>query len=642
MDDYKQILIYVLGFIWILFASDYFAKFFQKIHLPLITGFLVTGLVSGPHVLNLIEADSLDDLGFINDISLAFIAFAAGAELYLIEIRNRIKSIIWNTFGQFVITFIVGSLAVYFLAEYVPFMQAMSSGSRIAVAILAATIFVARSPSSAIAIISEMRAKGPFTQTAIGVTVVKDVLVIALFAICFSLSVTIISGVDFNLSIIFVLLLNLVLAIGAGYLLGKLIAVILSIRVRSEVRTIIVLAAGYGMFVLSHFIREISPSYLNFEIHIEPLLICIIASFVVINYSNSRLEFRKMLHDTGPMIYVAFFTLVGAMLSIDILAEVWMIALLLFVVRLVAMIIGAFVGSNLAGDPPLYKKIGWMPFVTQAGIGLGLATEVAGEFEIWGPEFATIIIAVIVLNQFVGPPLFKWAINIVGESHLKAETPIFDGKRDAIIFGLEDQSLALARQLQSHGWEVRIASLKDSNQVTEVDDVHIEFISELNLKTLKKLEAEKAEAIVLMLSDEENAMICELVYEHIGTREIIVRLYDRSYFNRFHELGAIIVEPATAMVGLLDHFVRAPYAASLLLGMEENQDTEDIEVVDKNIHGLALRDLRLPTDILILSVKRKDHLIITHGYTRLRLGDVITAVGSSESLEKLRISFEVE
>ncbi|MBT3750024.1 MAG: potassium transporter TrkA [Bacteroidetes bacterium] len=641
MDDYKQILIYVLGFIWILFSSKYFANFFQKIKFPLITGFLVTGIVCGPHVLNLIETEALEKLGFINDISLAFIAFAAGSELYLKDIRSRIRSIIWNTIGQLVATFVVSTVAVYFLASYIPFMQNMTTGVKLAVAILVATIFIARSPSSAIAVISEMRAKGPFTQTAMGVTVIIDVLVIVLFTICFSIAVTIVSGVAFNLSSFFILLLDLALAIGLGYLLGKVISGILALPIRILLKTLIILALGYGTFVLSHFIREVNVESLQFKLHLEPLLICIVASFSVTNYSKYRAEFRKILHDTGPLIYVAFFTLIGAMLSIDILVEVWFIALILFVVRLLAMIIGAYTGTVMAGDPAIFKRFGWMPYVTQAGVSLGLVTEIAGEVDGWGAEFATIIIAVVVLNQFVGPPLFKWAISRIGEAHVRAETPKFDGTRDAIIFGFEDQSLALARQLQKHNWGVKIASLKTMDEVTEASDVYIEFIDSLTLNTLKNIDAMKAEAIVLMLSDKENAIICELVYEHIGTREIIVRLNDRANFNRFHELGALIMEPSTAMVGLLDHLVRAPMATTMLLGMDEDHDTEDIEVLDRSIHGMALRDLRLPTDILILSVQRKGHMVVTHGYTRLRIGDIITVIGSDESLEELRLKFEV-
>ena len=118
------------------------------------------------------------------------------------------------------------------------------------------------------------------------------------------------------------------------------------------------------------------------------------------------------------------------------------------------------------------------------------------------------------------------------------------------------------------------------------------------------------------------------------------RLNKRENFNKFHELGVLIIEPSTAIVSLLDHFVRSPNAASLLLGMDEGQDSIDVEVANRDIHGMRLRELRLPSDIIILSVKRKGHIIISHGYTRLRLGDVITLVGAEKSLEEVMFKFE--
>ena len=102
----------------------------------------------------------------------------------------------------------------------------------------------------------------------------------------------------------------------------------------------------------------------------------------------------------------------------------------------------------------------------------------------------------------------------------------------------------------------------------------------------------------------------------------------------------MIVDPATAIVSLLDHFVRSPQAASLLLGMQGDQDSMDIEVLNPDMVGLRLRNLRLPSDVLVLSVKRGGNFIITHGYTRLRKGDILTMVGSKESLRQVALRFE--
>ncbi|MFC2116395.1 cation:proton antiporter [Bacteroidota bacterium] len=640
MENYLQILIYLAGFVIIAVASNQISRLFLRAKLPFVTGLLVIGIIAGPYVLDLIPQEAIADLDFVIDFALAFIAFTVGAELYLRELRSRFKSITGMTIGQLSITFILGSLAVFLIAEYIPFMNELNTESRIAVSLLAGTIFIARSPASIIAVVHEMRAKGPFTQTAIGVTVLTDFLVIILFTITITIGEALIAGTSFNLIYIILLLFDLLLAFVLGYALSKILGLIIILQSKSFVKTILILLAGFGIFALSHLIREWSLLYFNFEIYIEPLLICIIGSFFITNYSKHRIEFYKILHESRTAVYVIFFTLIGASISLGILATVWSIAIALFVIRLLTLVIAGFVGGFLGGDPVRFNRIAWMPYVTQAGVSLGLTAAVAGEFIGWGTEFATIIIAVIVLNQIVGPPLFKWAINLVGEGHARVIKPELTGMRTAIIFGIESQSLALARQLQEHNWDVKMATLMSDISDMKTSGINIQQISSLTMEAMEELEASKAETIVTMLSDKKNYQICELAFEHLGTKDIIVRLHDRENFDRFHELGALIVEPSTAIVSLLDHFVRSPQATSLLLGMEENQDTEKLEVQNPNLHGMALRKLRLPHDIIVLSVTRGGQMIISHGYTRLRKNDIVTLVGSSESLENVRLRFE--
>lgn len=627
------------GFAIVAVAANQIAGFFQKAKLPFITGVLVIGLFAGPFIFKLLPKGSGHSLQFINDISLAFIAFAAAAELYVKELRSRFKSIKWMTFGQLVVTFVVSSIAIYFLSGQINFMRDMNSANKIAVSILMATIFVARSPASAIAVINEMRAKGPFVQTAMGVTVVKDFLVILLFAICLSISTALVGGQPFSLNFMLILLAELAASFGLGWVVGKLLGLVMRIRMHQHIKTVLILAIGYGVYALYYFVKHETLHEFGKEFHLEPLLICIIGSFFVTNYSKFRYEFLKILEEVGPLIYVAFFTLTGASVSLDILPKVIGVALILFSLRLVTMILGSLVGGTLGGDKGLFRRIGWMPYVTQAGVGLGLATIVANAFPEWGNEFATIVIAVIVLNQFVGPPLFKWSINMVGESRLRANTPEFDGVRDAMIIGFESQSVALAKQLKEHGWEAEILTRKDVDPA-EYPEVKLIKVANYNLESLEAVDIKKAEAAVLMLTDNENLAVAEELYEHVGTKDIVVRLNHRYNFEKFHKLGCLIVDPSTAIVSLMDHFVRSPQAASLLLGMEENQDTMDVEVLNQDLRGLALRDLRLPADIIILSIKRGGHMIITHGYTRLRIGDILTMVGSNDSLEKVALRFE--
>jgi len=639
--DAKTLIIYLVGFLIVAIAANQIAKVFQKVKFPLITGLIITGIIGGSSVLNFITPHAVKNLNFLNQIALAIIAFSAGSELYLDDLRSRINSIKWMTIGQLFITFILTSLVIYFGSAYIPFMKDLSSKHKIAIAILFGTIFVARSPSSAIAVINEMRANGPFTKTVMGVTVVKDVLVIILFAISFAISKAFINGEQTGILFFIILLFELIASFGLGYLVGKLLQLPFNSSLNSKIKIALVISIGYSVYVFADIVKHQTGTYFHHEIVLEPLLISIIASFVLTNYSKHRVEFSELLEEISPTIYIIFFTLVGASLSIQTLMSVFAIAIALFFLRLITMYFGGVFGVIVAKDKKEYTHIAWMPYLTQAGVALGLATIIADEFPEWGHQFETIVIAIIVINQLVGPPLFKWTLNKVKESHLRAKMNLEQSSRDAVIFGVESQSLALATQLKKHNWIARIVCMDNY----DINDAKVHEIISLKtenptIDTLKKLELEKVEAVILMLSDNKNLKIAELIYEHCGTKEIIVRLNKRENFEKFQKLGALIIEPATAMVSLLDHFVRSPNATSLLLGMDEGQDSMDVEIKNIDIQGLRIRELRLPTDIIILSIKRKGQLLITHGYTRLRIGDVLTLVGSEQSLEDIKFKFD--
>ncbi len=74
--------------------------------------------------------------------------------------------------------------------------------------------------------------------------------------------------------------------------------------------------------------------------------------------------------------------------------------------------------------------------------------------------------------------------------------------------------------------------------------------------------------------------------------------------------------------------------------MDEEQEMIDLEVRNPNLHGAALRDLRLPLDVLVLSVHREGHMLVSRGYTQFQLGDKVTMVGPREKLEEVTLRFD--
>ena len=637
-SEQLNIILLVLGFLIVSISANQIAMLFQKIRLPLITGLIFAGILVGPFAIGLIPLSAENDLRFINEISLAYIAFAAGAELYLIELRSKLRAIKIHSVVQSAVGMILGTFMVFFLIDLMPFASNLGLEAQVVISMLVSVLFIAPSPASVIAVISELRAKGPFTKTMLGVTMAKDFFVVVLFAIVLSISKSLLGTDKIQILDFAILALEIIASFGLAYVVGKLLHAIMKWGERKYIKTVLILVLGLLNYTFSNFFRDFSSSSFGHEVYFEPLLICLIASFYIANYTKYRSEFLKILNDISLYIYVAFFTLTGASMNLSVLSEVWVLALILFLVRLITVILGSFAGSAINKDKAKYYQVGWMPYVAQAGVALGLVTVVANQFPEWGGDFATLCISVIIINQLVGPPLIAKAITIMGENKKRAATPVFDGVKDALIFGNSNQSIALANQLVSKGWVVEIAT-QDEDIVSPDKNIRILNYEKISNEFFEEVKASKYDAIVSMLTDQESLEICRLVYEEVGTRDIIVQINNPTNLEAFKNYDARIVDPSSAMISLLDHFVRSPQATSLILGMEKGKDSRDIVLRNTDLHGITLRELRLPSDVIILSVMRSSNVIITHGYTRLRLGDTLTFVGSDSSLDEVQQKF---
>jgi len=634
----ELLLSYTAIFAIIALAAKIIGGWFSRLGLPYITGYLLTGMVAGPFILNVLPGESTTTLRYIDELSLGIIAFVAGSELYLKEIRSRVRSIGLIAGGVMVAGLILGGVALFFLTELIPFTQGMDTASRLAVAILGSIILLALSPASTIAVIKEVRAKGPFTRTILGVTVSMDVVIIIIFAIGVAIASALLEGIGFDPLLIGLLVVDLGAAIGLGYLVGKILDLILGTNLRRLVKSGLVLLTGYVIFVLGYGIIDLSHTYLPFEIHIEPLLVAMIGGFMVTNYTKHRDEFEAILHDVGPLVYVAFFTLTGVAIKLDILMATWPIALALFGVRIGSIFIGSSAGARLAGESSQLQRYAWLGLITQAGIALGLAREVALEFPALGDAFATMVISVVVLNEIFGPLFCKIALRRVGEANLPV-TVDRNEIRDAVILGIEEQSLELARELQAHRWQVIMADTDRSHvERLQAEDVIEEYIPAVDAATLDGLINKNTDALIAMLpDDEDNYRACELARDKHGVQRIIVRPNDMSWAKRFRELGALIVNPASAMVYLLSQSVRAPQSASILLHQDSGREIMQVTVNNPEVDNLLVRDLRLPGDVLFIEVARNGQAIVPSGYTRLKLRDEVTLMGQPDSLSDVTL-----
>lgn len=414
----------------ILGASLNNGRIAQRLKLPSITGFLLTGLLAGPWVLGMLNSDQVTSLQPIDHISLSFIALVAGSELKLSDLKAQLRATLSVMLGLTLATFTLTSLTAYLLSPWIPVLGQSTSVELICAAVLLGVIMVARSPSAAIAMIGELKAKGPFTQLILGVTVLMDVVVITLFAAALSLSKSLTLGQAISFDFIKGIMGELTLSAGIGSLLFLMLRHVLRAPLPKLIRAISLLSLSAGTFYLSESLHHSEFTIAGISPHFDPLLACLITGMWIKNAQSGETaslhRFEAHVAELSPWIYLVFFTVTGASLKLDLLAVVWPLALVFFVIRLLGLGIGATLGGVISGEPSQQHSYRWMGFVTQAGVGLGLAKRVATEFPSWGPSLATLIIGVIVMNELLGPLFFKRAIIRSGEAQQESEGDSLD------------------------------------------------------------------------------------------------------------------------------------------------------------------------------------------------------------------------
>lgn len=404
-----------VSFGFLVLAAYLLASLLNRLGLPNITGYIAAGMLLGPSLLGLLSSEALEDLKLVDDLALTFIAFAAGGELRLAVLKERKKSIALTLVCQLFLVIAGVTAAILAMKEVFPVTAGRTLAEALAVAVICGVIAVARSPSSAIAVISETKSRGRFTEMVLGVTVAADVLTIFLFAVALSFSEVLISpskGVD--LTFLLGIGLEVTASLALGLILGRGISFYLE-KVRSDL-TVFILGMAFLVTKFSHGIGTFFETELEIRFHLEPMLICLTAGFFVQNSSKNGDAFLKIIDRSSLPIYAVFFAIGGATLNLEALKSMWFWALVLVGLRGGLIYLGALAGGRLASDPSKFQKASGLGFFTQAGVSLGLVKLVTERFGELGASLGTLLVATIAINQLFGPVALKKALSFVGET----------------------------------------------------------------------------------------------------------------------------------------------------------------------------------------------------------------------------------
>jgi Kef-type K+ transport system membrane component KefB len=385
-----------IGFL--LLAGTLTSELMEPIGLPHLTGYLIAGIASGPHVLRFLDEATLKSLSPVNTLALSLIALAGGAELDLGALRKSAKGLFWALLVQTFAGLLVMTAVFYVARPMIPFARSLTPSAALGVALCWAAISVTRSPSATLGILTQTRASGALATFTLAFVMVSDVVVVILVATVIGVARPLIDpGTAFSAAAFVRLGHDLFGSVAIGTTLGLVIAAYL--RLVNRQMLVVLLLLGFGVTSVL--------DYLQFD----SLLTFMVAGLIVRNMSQQGHKFIGYIGQTATVVYVVFFATAGADLDVPLLRALWPVALLFFASRALTTWAAARTASRMAADPPLLRRWAASGLVSQAGLTLGLTVVMAREFPSIGTPFRALAIATVALNEIVGPVLFKVALD---------------------------------------------------------------------------------------------------------------------------------------------------------------------------------------------------------------------------------------
>jgi Kef-type K+ transport system membrane component KefB len=391
-----------LAFGFLLLSALQTGRIFHALHLPHLTGFLLCGAIFGPEVIGLITPAMIQDLALVKKVAVGLIALTAGCELNFRKLRPQIKCIGLISFGGLLFAMICLFSFIFGLSGRIEFMRAMTIEQRVVVSLICSNVLAALSPAVVMGILSETRAQGPLSELCLSIVVVADLAIAVAFSFSDSGARAVFPQAGDAGSVFGALAIHILGSIAAGVAVGAIFAVYIR-RVALRV--------GLFVFAVCFVVAEVGT-----VLHLDPLLVGLSAGLFLENVSPvGGHEVIRHTNVAAMPTFAVFFAVIGAEVHVHAFLAVAPFAVGAAVVRAIGIYTGARVGARLAGvSTELARRVpfGMLP---QAGIALGLAGLVKTSFPGWGEGAATLLLGTIVVNEMLGPVLFRVALERAGE-----------------------------------------------------------------------------------------------------------------------------------------------------------------------------------------------------------------------------------
>lgn len=388
----------LLSFALIFIAGFFSADIFSRLKLPRIIGMLLSGIVMGTYVLDLIDPSVLGISSELRQIALIIILIKAGLSLNLSDLKKVGRPAV-------MMSFIPASAEI---AAYIIFAPVILGITRTESAVMGAVLSAV---SPAVVVPRMIRLIEEKTGTAKGIPQMilagascDDVFVIVLF----STFITIAQGGTVNIADFLDIPVSIILGIILGITAGFIISIVFRFQKNNIIKAIIMLSAAFLLMTAENSLKK--------YVAVSGLL-AVVAMSCIAKIKGYSGELSGIFGKLWIPAEVILFVLVGTAVDIRYTLTAGINAVAMIFIALIFRTAGVFIcmaGTELTAKERFFCAVAYLPKATvQAGIGsVPLAM---------GLPCGKIVLSVAVMAIIITAPLGAIGIDITSARFLEKE-----------------------------------------------------------------------------------------------------------------------------------------------------------------------------------------------------------------------------
>ncbi|MBR6535651.1 MAG: cation:proton antiporter [Lachnospiraceae bacterium] len=397
-----------------LLAGLLMTRLFKPLKLPSVTAYLISGVLIGPYCLGALDIDGLGfssmenvtNLALISEVALGFIAFSIGNEFRLEDLKKTGKAAFTIGIFQALAATLCVDLALLGIHLLMP--DKLSVPQLLTLGAIA----TATAPAATLMVVRQYKAKGPLTSLLLPIVALDDAVGLIVFAVCFGISKTLVSGSVDLVSIIVNPLVEIVASLLLGAIMGWLLTQLEKMFNSNTNRLNLTIAFVFLTVSLSMLDFHAGPVHISFS----SLLVCMMLGTVFCNLCPLSHDLMGASDKWTSPLFALFFVISGAELELSVFTDfaIVFIGAIYILFRCLGKYIGTFLSAKAVKcEPNICKYLGITLF-PQAGVALGMCAT-AMQLGEDGHLIRNITLFAVLIYELFGPLLTRQALMTAGE-----------------------------------------------------------------------------------------------------------------------------------------------------------------------------------------------------------------------------------